>query len=328
MENDGRARARPETGPYPIREYGLQDPVTDEGNKKMLGSLAKGIGLGMLLTSRPVRYLAIAGAAIFGYSYYDGPATQTAAQAPQAPQSQQRQAPPPAAGACALQMDVAGPALPARFKERTTMVCATGFAVLHSALTKGPLWASERLTADRVRDSREMIRESEFFAEPSLPPRERSENADYARSGYDRGHLAPSGDMPDPDQQQESFTLANVVPQHAESNRKLWRDIESAVRKEAVRRGEVVVVTGVLFQGERLQSIGRNVLVPTSLFKAVLDPRTNEAAAYLAPNAPGYDYQVVSIAQLRDMTGIDVFPARANLKTMRPMAPAPYRKRN
>lgn len=291
----------------------------------MLGSLLGGMALGRLATSRPVRYLAIAAAAVFGYGYYESGSGGTNP----APRAQERVAA-TAAGpsACAAQMDSAQPTLPETFKRQTAMVCATGFAVLHSGLTKGPLWASERLTAARVRDSREMIRDSEFFAEPSLPPRERSENADYARSGYDRGHLAPSGDMPDPDQQQESFTLANVVPQHAESNRKLWRDIESAVRREAIRRGEVIVVTGALFEGGRLQSIGRNVLVPTSLYKAVLDPRTNEAAAYVAPNAPGYDYRIVSIEQLREMTGIDAFPARKGLRPMRLPAPAPLRQRS
>lgn len=194
-----------------------------------------------------------------------------------------------------------------RLEADARALCYHAFAVLHSAATRTPLYAAERLTTARIHAARRTPRDSEFHAEPALPPHERADLADYARSDFDRGHMAPSGDMPDAHSQQESFSLANMVPQDPGLNRGLWERIESAVRDLAVRRGEIFVVTGPIFQGERLATVG-DVVVPTHVFKAVLDPRRGAAGAYVAPNTGEAVWQAVSVAQLAGLTGIDVFP--------------------
>ncbi|PWC60777.1 hypothetical protein TSH7_04675 [Azospirillum sp. TSH7] len=193
---------------------------------------------------------------------------------------------------------------------KTRELCYSAFAALHSGVTRTPLYAVEHLTRDSVAAAKGLERPeaSAFHAETALPPDERSELADFKRSGFDRGHMAPNGDMPTPKAQQESFTLANMIPQIGESNRGIWSAIEGATRHLANTRGEVYVVTGPVFQGVNLQRIGGRVLVPTHVFKAIYDPRRREAAAYLVPNAPGNDYQRIPIAQLEEVTGISVFP--------------------
>ncbi len=205
-------------------------------------------------------------------------------------------------------------------------VCFRAFAVLHSAATRTALYSAERLTRDRIADARGLPRDSEFHAEPALPPGERADLQDYARSGFDRGHLAPSGDMPDDEAQQESFSLANMVPQAPKLNRGIWEGIESAVRKLAERQGEIYVVTGPVFRSARLQRIG-DVVVPTHVFKAVLDPRRGLAAAYVAKNVDSAPWAVVSMAQLADLTGLDVFPAlpaASRTTLLRLPKPTPY----
>src|SRR5215218_8060797 len=170
-------------------------------------------------------------------------------------------------------------------------------------------------------------RENVFHAEERLPPEERAHLADYARSGLDRGHMAPSGDMPTPEAQAESFSLANMAPQDPGSNRCLWEGIESAVRDLAVREGEVWVLTGPLFQGETLRRLNGRVLVPTGLYKAVYLPSRRETAAYVAPNAPGMDWRAVSVAELRALAGIDAFPAaptEARTRALRLPEPRPH----
>ena len=87
------------------------------------------------------------------------------------------------------------------------------------ALPVGPLWSAEHLTADGVARARGLERQGTFHEDERLSPDDRASLTDYERSGYDRGHMAPSGDMPDLDAQQQSFSLANVVPQTAALNR-------------------------------------------------------------------------------------------------------------
>src|SRR6185437_6222399 len=122
-------------------------------------------------------------------------------------------------------------------------------------------------------------------------------------------HMAPSGDMPDPESQRESFSLANMIPQNPNNNRNLWEGIETAVRDVALYDGEVYVVTGPIFQGATLQRLHGRVLVPTGIFKAIYDPRRNAAGAYVVDNAPGMAWKAVSVADLDKLVGIDVFPA-------------------
>src|SRR5918912_2600882 len=162
------------------------------------------------------------------------------------------------------------------------------------------LWSAEHLTPGRVEAAEARPRRNSFHAEPALPREERAELADYAGSGYDRGHMAPDGDMPDAAAERESFSLANMVPQDARLNRGLWARIEEAVRGLAERDGEVYVVTGPIFRGEGLKALDGRVLVPTEVYKAVYDPKLGQAGAYVAENADDARLREVSVAQLRE----------------------------
>jgi endonuclease G len=128
-----------------------------------------------------------------------------------------------------------------------------------------------------------------------------------ARSGFDRGHLALAADMPDEQAQHESFSLANMIPQDPQSYRGLWSGIESAVRGLARKSGKLYVVSGPVFQGATLKRLHGRVLVPTHIFKAVYDPKRNQAAAYVVENADGDQWRAVSISELQQITGIDPF---------------------
>ena len=208
----------------------------------------------------------------------------------------------------------------------TRALCFRGFAILHSATSRTALYSAEYLTRARIAAARGLPRDSEFHPEPALPEEERAELEDYARSGFDRGHLAPSGDMPDEYAQQESFSLANMVPQAPKLNRGIWEGIESAVRKLAEQEGEIYVVTGPVFQGAELQRVG-NVLVPSHTFKAVMSVRRGLAAAYVAKNVETAPWAVINMAQLADLTGLDVFPtlpAGARTVALRLPAPTPH----
>ncbi|UGQ48643.1 DNA/RNA non-specific endonuclease [Massilia endophytica] len=190
----------------------------------------------------------------------------------------------------------------------TQELCYKVFGVMHSGLTRTPLWSAEHLTAPNVAAASELSRENSFHPEPRLPRGQRAELADYARSGFDRGHMAPNGDMPDRESQQQSFSLANMVPQDSENNRHVWSGIEQAVRKMAKKEGDLYVLTGPAFLGGQLQKVG-NVLVPSHLYKVVYSPRQGAGGAWFVENAADARPEILSIAQLESRIGINLLPS-------------------
>lgn len=201
----------------------------------------------------------------------------------------------------------------------TVPLCYQAFAVLYSGVSRTPLYAAERLTRASVAAARAVDRADAFHEEDRLPARARSELGDYVHSGYDRGHMAPAGDMPTPQAQAESFSLANIVPQNRKANRSLWAAIEESVRRLATRRGEIYVVTGPIFSGGSAEALNGRVLVPTQIYKAIYDPARGEAAAYLAGNDAAGDWRPVSLAALKDAAGLDVFPGLSEAAKARAM---------
>ena len=191
---------------------------------------------------------------------------------------------------------------------QTRVLCFTAFAVLHSGQTRTPLWSASHLTRASVNSARELIRINAFHTESALPVAERATLQDYARSGFDRGHMFPSGDAPTAHAQQETFSLANMVPQDPDNNRRLWQGIESAVRTLTRKDGELFVISGPVFAAANLQQLNGRVLVPTQLLKVVYSPRRATAAAYLVDNAPSTKYMVISVAQAEKLAGINFFP--------------------
>ncbi|MGI4800411.1 MAG: DNA/RNA non-specific endonuclease, partial [Janthinobacterium lividum] len=128
--------------------------------------------------------------------------------------------------------------------QRTTLLCNDAYAALASGVTHGPLWSAEHPTAASLEQASHTQREGTFHPDDRLPQADQAQLEDYRKSGYDRGHMTPSGDMPGEQAQQQSFSLANMVPQTAELNRGIWARIESAVRKLAEQEGELYLVTG------------------------------------------------------------------------------------
>lgn len=194
-----------------------------------------------------------------------------------------------------------------KIKARTQEVCFIAFAVLHSGVSRTPLYAAEHLTRANLAQAKNLARKDSFHAETALRPADRAELEDYQRSGYDRGHLAPNADMPTREAQRESFSLANMVPQIHANNAGVWAGIEAAARQWAMDEGELYVISGPAFVGSDLKKVG-NVLVPTHLWKAVYSPKQQRAGVYLISNDETKDYAAISVADLEKMVGLNVLP--------------------
>lgn len=196
----------------------------------------------------------------------------------------------------------------AKLSNNTQALCMDGFAVMYSGVSRTPLWSAEYLDRKRLQQAKQIDREDSFHEESRLPKSARASLSDYSGSGYDRGHIAPNGDMATRSQQYDSFSLANIAPQSPRNNRYIWRNIESATRYLTQQYGEVYTVTGVAFTGKKTKQLADRVLVPSHFFKAVYIPAINQAGVYYAPNDESERIDIISVDALAAEIGIDVLP--------------------
>lgn len=198
------------------------------------------------------------------------------------------------------------PLVPAHLLARTKALCYDGFAILYSGTSKTPVFVAQRLSREGLLQARNEVRSGGFFQDARLPFADRATLEDYRGSGYDRGHMAPAGDMANATMMSQSFSLANIVPQAPINNRRAWAGIEKATRKYVMRAtGPVYVITGPVYLSGS-QSIGPGrVAVPTHLFKLVYDPTTKRAWAHWLENSDTAKVsKPISYAELVDRTGI------------------------
>ncbi|WP_308447450.1 DNA/RNA non-specific endonuclease [Parachitinimonas caeni] len=192
-------------------------------------------------------------------------------------------------------------------------LCFDAFAVYHSGVTHTPLFVAEKLNRAHLSDAQDEVRTNRFFADARLPAAERAELEDYKSSGYDRGHMAPAGDMPNAQAMAQSFSLTNIVPQAPENNRGVWaKSVESVVRKYVMNKakGDVYVLTGPVFaDGRTADPKLQRVWVPSHLYKLVYDPSTGKAWAYWTENqGKARLHGVLSYQELVQRTGIEFLP--------------------
>ena len=195
-----------------------------------------------------------------------------------------------------------------KLSNNTQALCMDGFAVMYSGVSRTALWSAEYLDRKRLQQAKQIDREDSFHEESRLPKSMRAKLSDYSGSGYDRGHLAPNGNMANRSQQYDSFSLANIAPQSPRNNRYIWRNIESATRYLTQQYGEVYTITGVAFTDKKTKQLANRVLVPSHFFKAVYIPASNQAGVYYAPNDESERIEVISLDQLTAKIGIDVLP--------------------
>lgn len=192
-------------------------------------------------------------------------------------------------------------------------LCYDAFAILHSGESKTAVYVAQKLNRASVADADEQ-RTNKFYADARLRSTERATLEDYKGSGFDRGHLAPAGQMPTSAAMAQSFSLANMVPQAPQHNQGTWRvSVEDATKKYAGRAsGDVYVITGPVFEPSVAQSrtIGPGqVHVPTYLFKLVYDERQGRAWAHWHTNSDATRAsKPISYIELVRRTGIDFLP--------------------
>lgn len=187
-----------------------------------------------------------------------------------------------------------------------------GYTVSYNSERRVPNWVAWHLTAAHLKGDTK--RSESAFHEDVDVPEPRAVDADYVRSGYDRGHMCPAGDNKwSQKAMEQSFLFTNICPQAPQLNRGDWNEMEQACRKWAKQYGDLYIVCGPIFYKKRPKTIGKNkVAVPDAFFKVVLSMKgTPKAIGFIYKNADGNrskgDY-ANSVDEVERITGIDFFP--------------------
>jgi len=195
-----------------------------------------------------------------------------------------------------------------------TILFRKGYILDHDNTKKVASWVSYHLTDAYLVQN--VPRTDDFRPDPDLPKGQRAELADYNRSGYDRGHLAPAEDMRrDKQTESETFLLSNMSPQVGVGfNRQIWKNLESKVRTWAKKRQNIYVMTGPIYADKNYKTIGSDkVAVPSHFYKIVVSCNTKgeslDAIAFITPNknlgsTPIKNY-IITIDEVEKETGLN-----------------------
>ena len=164
-------------------------------------------------------------------------------------------------------------------------ICRQAYLVGYDAQAKLPEYVMYELTPPNALGC--VARTNAFAPDQSI--QNGAVPADYAGTGYDKGHMAPDGDLSwDVQVEFESFLMTNMSPQAGSLNRGIWKLLETSVRGWAVQRNQSFsIVSGGLY-GPGDKVIGKGVMVPHGFYKIVINNQTKEYAGWGFPHTAPY----------------------------------------
>lgn len=173
-----------------------------------------------------------------------------------------------------------------------------------------PNWVSWELAENET--TGDVSRTNKFSSDPDVEGC--AESWDYNYSGYDRGHMAPAGDMKwDNESMDETFYMTNICPQVKSLNTGSWKRLEEKCRYWAQIDGQLFIVCGPVIDDDPIEYIGDSrVYVPRNFFKVILSPYSNPARGigFIMPNGKvkgGMQKCAVPIDSVEALTGHDFF---------------------
>lgn len=197
-----------------------------------------------------------------------------------------------------------------KINSKETIIYHSGFALKFNKTHRQSSWVAYELT--KAETSKLYDRTDKFLPDPKIKSG-MAKDVDYYKSGYDRGHLAPAGDMAwSMASITESFYYSNVSPQVPSFNRGVWKRLEDQVRSWAEENEKVFVVTGPVLNNQQSHIGPNKITVPSYFYKVVLDYSlpSVKGIGFILQNVASQDNLqsfVVSIDSVESLTGIDFF---------------------
>ena len=187
------------------------------------------------------------------------------------------QVPPQPVQACVVQAPYGFP----QTAKPVVGICRHAYVTAFDTAAKIPVWTAYVLLPQNALGC--VPRSNAFAADASIPNGPTPQ--DYAGTGYDKGHVAPDGDMSfDQQAEFESFLMTNMTPQAPGINRGIWKLLETSVRGWAAQTGSSYTVYAGPYYGAGDKTVGKGVVVPHGYFKIVINNNTHQVAGWQFPN--------------------------------------------
>ncbi len=191
-----------------------------------------------------------------------------------------------------------------------------------------PNWASWQLNQSWLGDAK---RQDNFRSDSTLPTSwYRVRSLDYAKSGFDKGHVVSSEDRGKSDADNSAtFLMTNMIPQAPDNNRVVWSQFEAACRALAKQGKDLYIVAGSSGFGGNgsngdMTLLNNKVIVPAKIWKVVLvvdrlgvapkdvTQKVSRTIALIVPNQQGvkskpWKEYVTSVDEVEKLTGYDFF---------------------
>ena len=187
-----------------------------------------------------------------------------------------------------------------------------GYTVSFDSDVRLPNWVYWELTYEKAHGS--VPRSDDFRPDPKVKGAQ-ADVTDYRRSGWDRGHMAPAGDMKwSETAMSESCYFSNICPQHGGLNGGDWRVLEEKCRSLTSMYDTLRIVCGPIVGDAVNGTIGTNkVVVPDGFYKVMLTRKRGNyySIGFIFTNTSGADKELrdyaCSINDVEALTGIDFF---------------------
>ena len=173
-------------------------------------------------------------------------------------------------------------------------------------------WVAYLLTKEMVSENN-AVRKNRFIIDNKISTLS-AISSDYAKSGYDRGHICPAADMSfSQDAQDRTFLMSNMSPQTHSFNAGKWKQLEEKVRQLAKENDSIIVIAGPILDSI-IGKIGKNnVSIPYSFYKIIIDISYPDfkAIGFIMKNeklSEDLVYYSMSIREIEERTGLNFFP--------------------
>lgn len=152
------------------------------------------------------------------------------------------------------------------------------FRVMYSETKEQPLWVEytvRHIQKGADRKGMNFYKEKEYHT---------SDNDDYVRNVWDKGHMAPAAHFSDTEENlRQTFTYLNSALQHKNLNRVEWRLLEEKERDWAEVFGELDVRVDVIFD-DVPQVLPTGAEIPDAFLKTIYFRSTKRTECYFFPN--------------------------------------------